>query len=93
MKDWKSKIWNVINPIIRILSTLISIFLFIWLFRYLGFKGFIGLLIGMFIMAFLILSKNMLLLSIVRLFDGDDYLNEINKTKQTDNKEETIKES
>jgi len=82
MINWKIKIKNVAKPIFRIFTTLISIFLFIWLFRYLGFKGILGLFIGMTIMAYLILSKNMLLLGIVNIFDAGGFVEEINKKEK-----------
>ena len=45
----------------------------IYFFRYLGLKGIIGLTIGLFTMAWLLLSNNELLLYFVNLFSREDY--------------------
>jgi hypothetical protein len=68
--------------------------------RFLGVKGLLGVLIGLFAMAILLLSNNKLLLYFVNLFSKEDYTsiiqfdklengNEKNKTIEDDKNEDS----
>lgn len=73
--------------ILKIVVNLALLFAVIFLLRYLGLKGVIGLFTGMMLMAYLLLSKNGLLMYFVKLFSGEWYIDELNKRKGVDSDE------
>ncbi len=56
-----------------------SIVLIFFLFRWAGIKGLITFSVGMLIMAYLILSKNAMLMFIIEKTSSDTYIDEIKK--------------
>lgn len=73
------KIKNFTLIIVKIVISLVTIILFIGFFRWTGFKGLISFMLGMLIMAFLILSKNPILLSIIAMTQSEDFIDSIMK--------------
>lgn len=66
----KSKIIKYLQIVLFIIVT-IGIFIFL---RWLGLKGCLGIIIGMFIMASLLLSKNKYLKWVIDLTSSDTYI-------------------
>lgn len=57
---------------------LVGIFLF---FTQLGVKGFVGFLVGMTVMAVLMLSKNLMIRTLINRFESNEYIDLIKKGK------------
>lgn len=52
----------------------------VFFFRFVGWKGMMAFFLGMLIMAYLLLSKNVMLQVVLRMFEGsDEYIDELNK--------------
>lgn len=81
MKKIKEVIRNVFKTILRIAFIIASILLILGFFRWAGIKGFIAFLLGMGIMAYLLLSKNMMFQGIIEMFGADEYITDIGKKK------------
>ena len=77
MKSWKEYLKD--NIVWTIAIKVLSIMGFIALMVWLNVKGLIGLLLGMFIMAYLIFSKNALLMWIVKKTNSNPYLEELER--------------
>lgn len=79
----------------RIIIRIGSVLLLIWFFIWLGLKGVVGLLSGLAIMAFLLLSKNPLVKMLVDMFHASRYLDSFfenyDEGEKDDEKEKEIK--
>ncbi len=72
--------------IFKILFSLATIIGFFYLFRWLGLKGFYGFALGLLIMAYMILSKNMIMQGIIDMTSSEDYIDELRgKTNEQKN--------
>ena len=73
--------YYMIKKILKILLgigiTIIIFLILIWL----GVKGLIGMIIGLIIMAYLLLSKNTVFLSLIKMTQSEDLLNDIKNGK------------
>ena len=58
------------------IGLLIGFFIF---FRWIGWKGMLGMIIGMAIMAYLLLSKNIMLKWAIDMAKGNEYIEEVKK--------------
>ena len=58
------------------IGLIIAIFMF---FRWIGYKGMIGFALGMMIMAYLILSKNVMLKWAIDMTRSNEYIEEVKK--------------
>ncbi len=86
--NWKELSLKILKIIIFILSTLA----FIFVMRAAGWKGIVGFLLGMLIMAYLILSKNAMMSGIIELTKSKDYVDMINE-EETEKEKDKIRES
>lgn len=77
----KNKIKNILNTIIRIFIIIASILLVIGFLRWAGIKGVLSFMLGMSLMAYLLLSKNIMFQGIIEMFGASEYLSEIGKKK------------
>lgn len=73
----KDLIFAYAKKIFKIICFILSIFLFIWFFRWASWKGMISFVLGMGIMGFLLLSKNPMLRFLISFAQADDYFKEI----------------
>lgn len=68
------------NYYLRIIISVGTFFAIIYFFRYIGLKGILGFVVGMFVMTFLFLSKNPLIRFIIQKSSGsEEYIDVINK--------------
>lgn len=81
---------SVLKRVLIIVLSIGSIILLFLFLRWVGLKGLLSLMIGMFIMAWLLLSKNQLLLWVIKKTEGGDYLEEV-KGKESEEKEQVGK--
>lgn len=72
---------SIFFTILRIIIMIASILLIIAFFRWAGLKGMASFILGMSLMGYLLLSKNMMFQGIISMFGADEYLNEISKKK------------
>jgi len=56
--------------ILRIIISIASILLLIGFFRWTGLKGLMSFILGLFVMAYLLLSKNAMLMGVVEYFEA-----------------------
>ncbi len=81
-----------IKKVINITISILSIFGLFYLMRWAGLKGILSFLVGMIIMAYLILSNNLIMRSVVTLFGAErsikEIMDETNEEKQKDNQKE-----
>lgn len=75
----KEKIANIGRQTLKITLSIASIILLIVFFRWIGFKGLLAFFFGMGLMAYLLLSKNLMLSYIVDYFGAKDHIKEIRK--------------
>jgi len=75
LKTSTTKTLNTIGIILMILGTII----FLFFLRWLGLKGCLGIVVGMFLMALLLLSKNKYLKWIIDLTKSENYIWELMK--------------
>lgn len=78
----KEKISNILKVTLRIIVMIASVLLIIGFLRWGGIKGILSFMLGMGLMAYLLLSKNMMFQGIIGMFGADEYLNEIGKKKE-----------
>lgn len=78
-QEIKQKIKNIAKQIIRVVLIIVSLLAMINLFRWLGYKGFFGFVLGMAAMGYLLLSKNIVFRSLIGYFDADDFLDDLKK--------------
>ncbi len=67
--------------ILRIFIIIASILLVIGFLRWAGIKGVLSFMLGMSLMAYLLLSKNIMFQGIIEMFGASEYLSEIGKKK------------
>lgn len=77
----KNKIKNILMTILRIFIIIASILLVIGFLRWAGIKGVLSFMLGMSLMAYLLLSKNIMFQGIIEMFGASEYLSEIGKKK------------
>lgn len=65
--------------ILRIVISIASILILIFFFRWVGLKGVLAFFLGMTIMAYLLLSKNLMFMGIIDYFGADKYIDEVKK--------------
>ena len=81
----------MILGIIISIASIIALFAFL---RWVGWKGFISMLLGMAIVAWLFLSKNLLVLWVVKKASGEDFIDEMMGTEDLgDNELSKLKHS
>lgn len=66
---------------VRIAVAIGTFLLLIMMIRWAGIKGVLMLFLGMGIMAYLLLSKNIMLLALIDKLEGNEYIDEIKKKK------------
>lgn len=64
---------------LSIALSIASVLLLMLFFRYIGVKGALGFFTGLGVMAYLILSKNPMLMGIIRLTSSDEFIEDIKK--------------
>lgn len=67
--------------IFKICYSVLTILAFIYFLRWAGYKGVISLLLGMLIMAYLLLSKNIMFMSLVKLLEAEQHIDDIKEKK------------
>ncbi len=72
---------GILMTVLRITVMILSILLIFGFFRWSGIKGFLSFLLGMGIMAYLLLSKNMMFQMIIETFGAVEYIDEVKKKK------------
>lgn len=70
---------GVLQIILRIVIMIASILLILGFFRWAGLKGMLAFMLGMGIMAYLLLSKNMMFMGIIETFGATEYIREMRK--------------
>ena len=78
MVNWR-KYLKKDNIVFKIVTRVISILGFIALLYWLNFKGMVGMMLGMTAMAYLILSKNPLIMWIVEKTRSTEYIDELER--------------
>ena len=73
----KEKLSNIFKVTLRIIVMIASILLIIAFLRWGGIKGILSFVLGMSLMAYLLLSKNMMFQGIISMFGADEYLNDV----------------
>lgn len=63
-----------ILKILLMLALLFAVFMF---FRWAGVKGMLSFILGMFLMSWLILSKNMVMRTLIEMTKSESYINEV----------------
>lgn len=71
-----------IKKVLQILFSILTIILLFTFFRWAGIKGLLSFLIGMLIMAFLILSKNPVMTSIIAMTQSEDFIDTVMDKKE-----------
>lgn len=93
--NWKLlllKLKNVIFSFINILLSLATIIAFFIFFRWVGVKGLLAFLLGMFIIGYLILSKNLMFQAIIGMTKSESYIDELRgQTNEETKKRKKIK--
>ena len=72
------------QTIIKILKVVFGIVITIavfWFLIYLGIKGLLGIIIGMMLMSYLLLSKNTVFLSLIKMTQNEDLMDDIRTGK------------
>ncbi len=70
---------SIFFTVLRIVIMIASVLLIIGFFRWAGIKGMLSFLLGMGIMAYLLLSKNMMFRGIIETFGATEYISEMGK--------------
>ena len=73
-------ITTIKNILKIVLSIVITIAIF-WFLIYLGWRGMLGIVIGMSLMAYLLLSRNTVFLSLIKMTQNEDMIDDIRKGK------------
>lgn len=71
------KLKGILMYILRIVIMISSIFLVIIIMRWLGIKGIVGMIFGMFASTYLILSKNVALRALIEMMHSEEYVDEL----------------
>ena len=78
MKKYLNSLLN--SSLFRVFFGLINLIIIFFFFRYIGIKGMLGFLVGMFIMAYLLLSNNFMIRMLVNQFSKDnEYIDMVRK--------------
>ena len=72
---------SVLKVTLRLVVMIASVLLIIAFLRWAGIKGILSFVLGMSLMAYLLISKNMMFQGIISMFGADEYLNEVAKKK------------
>jgi len=75
----KEKVSNIFKVTLRIVIMIASVLLILGFFRWAGIKGILSFMLGMGIMAYLLLSKNMMFRGIIDMFGATEYLDDMGK--------------
>ncbi len=80
-KSLPIRLWikNNLKTVLNIVLSLASILLIFIYFRWVGYKGVISFLLGMVIMAYLLLSNNIIMRSLIKIFEAKQTLKELMK--------------
>ena len=74
------KIKDFLKGYTRIFLSLLSILAVFGFFRFLGWKGIVGFLVGLTVMAYLFLSKSLMIRVLLEKFSGtEEYIDVVNK--------------
>lgn len=82
---WKKslpiRLWikNNLKTVLNIVLSLASILLIFIYFRWVGYKGVISFLLGLIVMAYLLLSNNIIMRSLIKIFEAEQTLKDIMK--------------
>ena len=71
------KTWKSVKPYIRAVISIGILFIVFFFFRYIGFKGLLGFVIGMGLMSFMFLSKNPILRWAIAFASAEAYVDDI----------------
>lgn len=82
IKDIIDKIKNGLNYVLKIIFSMASFVALTYVLYWGGLKGFTMLLLGMFIMAYLMLSKNIMVQAMISYFEADGFIGEIKDEKK-----------
>lgn len=74
--------------VLKIVISIASIFAFFYFFRWTGWRGFIAFIIGMGIMAYLLLSKNIMLMTIIKMTSSEGFLDDIRGEDEINKKDD-----
>lgn len=77
----KEKILNILRSYRNIFYSLFSIIALFLFFRWGGIKAFVGIMLGFVIMAYVFLSKNVIVRALIDRFEGNEYIDVISKKK------------